>query len=56
MAARMGQNGEPDKTQVTERFKENFGISNEELGIKFKLGCEIEIKGKGIMKTWFMKK
>jgi class 3 adenylate cyclase len=54
-AARMEEYGEPGEIQVTERFKNK--ISNIEQGIlniEFKERGEIEIKGKGIMRTWFI--
>jgi class 3 adenylate cyclase len=54
-ASRMESNGVAGKIQVTERFKEKItnieqGISN----IEFEERGEIEIKGKGMMKTYFL--
>jgi class 3 adenylate cyclase len=54
-AARMESNGVAGKIQVSERFKEK--ISNNEQGIsniEFEERGMIEIKGKGMMKTYFL--
>jgi class 3 adenylate cyclase len=56
-ASRMESNGVVGKIQVTERFKEK--ISNIEQGIsniEFEERGMIEIKGKGKMRTYFLKK
>ena len=53
-ASRMEEYGVPGKIQVTERFKKKVEIRNEELGINFEERGEIEIKGKGMMKTYFL--
>jgi adenylate cyclase len=53
-ASRMEEYGEPGKIQVTERFYQKLGIRNEELGINFDDRGEIEIKGKGMMRTYFL--
>jgi class 3 adenylate cyclase/tetratricopeptide (TPR) repeat protein len=55
-ASRMEDYSEPGKIQVTERFREKFGITDEKLGINFEERGEIEIKGKGKMKTYYMEK
>jgi class 3 adenylate cyclase len=49
-AARMESNGTPDEIQVTERFKET--LENDFL---FEERGEMNIKGKGIMKTFYLK-
>jgi class 3 adenylate cyclase/tetratricopeptide (TPR) repeat protein len=53
-ASRMEEFGVPGKIQVTERFKKKLEIRNEKLGIKFEERGEIDIKGKGKMKTYFL--
>jgi len=53
-ASRMEDNGVAGKIQVTSRFREKLGIRNEELGIKFEERGGIEIKGKGIMRTYIL--
>jgi tetratricopeptide (TPR) repeat protein/class 3 adenylate cyclase len=54
-ASRMEVYGEAGRIHVTERFQEKLGIRNEELGIKFEERGEIDIKGKGMMRTYFLK-
>jgi adenylate cyclase len=49
-ASRMESNGTPDEIQVTERFKQT--LENE---FQFEGRGEMEIKGKGIMKTYYLK-
>jgi class 3 adenylate cyclase len=62
-AARMEQYGEPGKIQITDRFKKSLqGSLSVETAedddatdrMTFVERGEIEIKGKGIMKTWWM--
>ncbi|MBM2815063.1 MAG: Adenylate/guanylate cyclase [Ignavibacteria bacterium] len=58
-ASRMEEYGEPGKIQVTERFKEKITnyelrITNENFGFQFEERGEIEIKGKGKMRTYFL--
>jgi class 3 adenylate cyclase len=54
-ASRMETNGITGKIQCTERFKDKLGIRSVDLGIKFEERGEIEVKGKGKMKTYFIK-
>ena len=58
IASRMEEYGEPGKIQITERFKnaiENSSNIKERKGeFTFEERGEIEIKGKGKMKTWFI--
>ncbi|MCX6145797.1 MAG: hypothetical protein NTW25_00890, partial [Candidatus Kapabacteria bacterium] len=58
MAARMEQNGEPDKIHTTERFKNKISstplFKGGEGVFSFTSRGEMEIKGKGLMKTYFM--
>ncbi|MFH1052447.1 MAG: adenylate/guanylate cyclase domain-containing protein [bacterium] len=53
-ASRMETNGVVGKIQCTERFKNKLTIDNGQLKMKFEERGEIEIKGKGIMKTYFL--
>jgi class 3 adenylate cyclase len=53
-ASRMETNGIIGRIQCTERFRNKLGIRSEELGIKFEERGEIEVKGKGMMKTYFI--
>ena len=53
-ASRMEEYGEPGKIQVTERFKKELEINNTNNGNIFEERGEIEIKGKGKMKTYFL--
>jgi len=53
-ASRMEEYGEPGKIHVTERFKEKLTNDNGELRMKFEERGEIEVKGKGTMRTWFL--
>jgi class 3 adenylate cyclase len=53
-ASRMETNGIIGRIQCTERFKDKLGIRSEELGIKLEERGEIEVKGKGMMKTFFI--
>jgi class 3 adenylate cyclase len=53
-ASRMETNGITGRIQCTERFKEKLGSRSEELGIKLEERGEIEVKGKGMMKTYFI--
>ncbi|MDQ1265140.1 MAG: adenylate cyclase [Bacteroidota bacterium] len=62
-AARMEEYSEPGRIQVTERFKESIAnyeskISNAGTQLAVSFGFEergeIEIKGKGVMRTWFL--
>ncbi len=59
-AARMEQFGEPGRIQITDRFKESLERSASELAtgddapFTFIERGDIEIKGKGVMKTWWM--
>jgi adenylate cyclase len=58
-AARMEEYSEPGKIQITERFKEaitNYEIrfTNGGKNFKFEERGEVEIKGKGVMRTWFL--
>ncbi len=55
-AARMEEYGESGKIQCTDRFKEKLKMVNGELNISFEERGEIEIKGKGMMKTYFLEK
>jgi len=55
-ASRMEEYGEPGKIHVTERFKEKLTIDNGELRMKFEERGEIEVKGKGMMRTWFLER
>ncbi len=55
-ASRMEEYGQQGKIQVTERFKEKLKIDNGELKIEFEERGDIEIKGKGMMKTYFLEK
>jgi long-subunit acyl-CoA synthetase (AMP-forming) len=50
----METNGITGRIQCTERFKEKLGSRSEELGIKLEERGEIEVKGKGMMKTYFI--
>lgn len=53
-ASRMETNGIIGRIQCTERFKDKLGKRSDELGIKFEDRGEIEVKGKGKMKTYFI--
>jgi class 3 adenylate cyclase len=53
-ASRMETNGITGRIQCTERFKDKLGSRSEELGIKLEERGEIEVKGKGMMKTYFI--
>ncbi|MBM2815121.1 MAG: hypothetical protein HW421_1883, partial [Ignavibacteria bacterium] len=53
-ASRMETNGVAGKIQCTERFREKLRITNYELRFDFEERGEIEIKGKGMMRTWFL--
>jgi len=53
-ASRMEENGIVGRIQVTDRFKNKLTIDNGQLTIKFEERGEMEIKGKGMMKTWFL--
>ncbi|MBM2813606.1 MAG: domain S-box [Ignavibacteria bacterium] len=53
-ASRMETNGIEGKIHCTERFREKLRITNYELRIDFEERGEIEIKGKGMMKTYFL--
>jgi class 3 adenylate cyclase len=53
-ASRMESSGITGRIQCTERFKDKLGIRSEELGIKLEERGEIEVKGKGMMKTFFI--
>jgi len=53
-AARMEEYSEPGKIQVTERFKDVVNLSDTEHLMKFEERGEIEIKGKGLMRTYFL--
>jgi len=53
-ASRMETNGIIGRIQCTERFKEKLTIDNGELKIKFEERGEIEVKGKGMMRTYFL--
>ncbi|MBM2813598.1 MAG: adenylate/guanylate cyclase [Ignavibacteria bacterium] len=53
-AARMEEYSEPGRIQVTERFMEKLRMKNYELRIDFVERGEIEIKGKGKMRTYFL--
>lgn len=60
-AARMESHREPGKIHVSEEFafhlQNRMDIVGDDLGgIIFEDRCEMEIKGKGIMKTYFMEK
>jgi len=55
-AARMEEYGKPGKIQCTERFKNKLTNDNGQLNIIFEDRGEIEIKGKGMMKTYFLEK
>ena len=55
-AARMEEFGEPGKIQVTQRFRDKLGLKNGELKMKFEERGDIEIKGKGMMRTYFLEK
>ncbi|MCX6146939.1 MAG: adenylate/guanylate cyclase domain-containing protein [Candidatus Kapabacteria bacterium] len=59
MAARMEQNGEPDRIHTTERFKNKIssvGVEHAQPNNKFTFTSrgEMEIKGKGLVTTYFM--
>ncbi|MBK9249575.1 MAG: adenylate/guanylate cyclase domain-containing protein [Ignavibacteria bacterium] len=60
-AARMESHGEPDKIHVSHEFvihlQNRFAMTkNTNHGITFIKCGEMEIKGKGMMKTYFMEK
>ena len=55
----MEEYGEPGRIQVTERFKDTItnyelGITNGKNNFQFETRGEIEIKGKGMMETYFL--
>jgi len=54
-ASRMEKLGIPGMIQVTDRFKNKLENDKGNLIIKFEERGEMEIKGKGKMKTWFLK-
>lgn len=53
-ASRMEANGIVDRIQCTERFAKKIENKAEELGIIFEERGEIAVKGKGMMKTYFL--
>ncbi len=53
-ASRMEAHGVIGKIQCTERFANKLTIDNGQLKMKFVERGEIEIKGKGLMKTYFL--
>ena len=53
-ASRMETYGEIDKIQCTKNVVDILSASAAELGITFKERGEIEVKGKGKMRTWFI--
>mgnify|MGYP000934326844 CR=1 FL=1 len=53
-AARMQEYSELGKIQVTERFIQNLRKTNEEIHYSYEERGEIEVKGKGMMKTFFL--
>jgi adenylate cyclase len=55
-ASRMEINGEIDKIQCTENFKKKLESKCSELGIKLDERGEIEVKGKGLMRTYFIRR
>jgi class 3 adenylate cyclase len=59
-AARMESHGEPGKIHVTSDFvrhlQNRFAMSKETPKIKFEKREEMEIKGKGKMKTYFLER
>ena len=57
----MEEYGEPGKIQVTERFKSTVESQKSKVGqgsllekFNFEERGEIDIKGKGIIRTWFL--
>jgi len=55
-ASRMESNGVIGRIQCTDRFQRKIGSKAQKLGIRFRERGEIEIKGKGMMKTFFLEK
>ncbi|MDQ1267284.1 MAG: hypothetical protein QG635_2438 [Bacteroidota bacterium] len=53
-AARMEEYSEPGKIQCSERFKDVLHLKDVGHLMNFEERGEIEIKGKGMMKTWFL--
>lgn len=52
VASRMQSSGQPHKVQVTENFKN--AVESQSKDFNFEDRGEIEIKGKGKMKTFFL--
>jgi class 3 adenylate cyclase len=53
-ASRMESHGEPGRIHCTDRFKKQLQPFADKLGIIFQDRGELNIKGKGIMNTWFI--
>lgn len=53
-ASRMEESCVPGKIQCTERFKNTIESKTDELGIIFSERGNVDIKGKGLMKTWYI--
>jgi class 3 adenylate cyclase len=53
-ASRLEEYGVSDKIHVSERFYKNFTNGGNKLNLQFEERGEIEVKGKGTMKTYFL--
>jgi class 3 adenylate cyclase/tetratricopeptide (TPR) repeat protein len=55
-ASRMEEYGEPGKIQVTDRFRETLSLDGMTSKVDFVERGEVDIKGKGLMTTYFLEK